>query len=241
MVSNALLKRMPPAELQQLLSASELVTLVPRQVIHHYQLPMTHVYFVEHGLVSIAAKIGPEKFMEVWLVGAEGMVGAPLMLAQHAEPLYRRTVQVGGAAFRIAIDAFRPMLPHLPSLQRLLNAHLAAVLVQTSQAGACNAAHRLEQRLARWLLMARRGLERDDIPLTHGILAQLLCVRRASITDCLDHLERQAIVRTDRGLVVILDHRRLIDLCCNCFRIMDREYDRQLSWFPAHLSQGIMA
>jgi len=182
MVRNALLNRLPAVELQQLLASSELVTLAPRQVLHHYKLPMTHVYFVEHGLVSIAAKVGPEKFVEVWLIGSEGMVGVPLILAPNSEPLYRRTVQVGGDAFRIRSGSFRQLVPHLPILRGLLNAYLSAVLVQTAQAGACNAAHPLRQRLARWLLLARRSLQSKDVPLTHGALAHLLGVRRASIT-----------------------------------------------------------
>ncbi|CCD91555.1 putative transcriptional regulator, Crp/Fnr family [Bradyrhizobium sp. ORS 375] len=190
---------------------------------------MEHVYFVENGLVSVAAKIGPEKFTEVWLIGTDGMVGAPLALAHNSEPLYRRTVQVGGDALRIASGPFRQMLTHLPNLQRLLSAYLSAVLVQTSQAGACNAAHPLKQRLARWLLLARRGLESDAIPLTHSILAQLLCVRRASITECLDHLERLALIRTDRGLIVVQNPGGLMSICCDCFRIIEREYERQLA------------
>jgi CRP-like cAMP-binding protein len=231
MVRNALLQLLPAPELHELLLAGELVPLVPRQVLHHYKLPLEHIYFIEHGLVSVAAKIGPETFTEVWLAGADGMVGATLALADSTEPLYRRTVQVGGQALRIKTRQFRDLLMSLPQLRAVLNAYLAAVLVHTSQSGACNAAHPLKQRLARWLLLARRALASDEIPLTHAILAQLLSVRRASITDCLDRLERDQLIRTDRGLIAILSHRELLKTSCDCFRIIDREYERQLASF----------
>lgn len=228
MVCNALLTKIPAIELRRLLSAAELVPLAPRQILHHYKLPMKHVYFVEHGLVSVAAKIGPEKFAEVWLIGSDGMVGAPLILAPHTEPLYRRTVQVAGDAFRIASGPFRQMLPHLPNLGGFLNAYLSAILIQTAQAGACNAAHPLKQRLARWLLLARSSLGSDELALTHGTLAELLCVRRASITDCLDHLAGLGLIRLDRGLITIMDHGLLAHFCCDCFKIIDHEYKRQV-------------
>lgn len=128
---NALLNRIPAVELRRLLSASELVTLVPRQVLHHSKLPIKDVHFVEHGLVSVTAKT----FTEVWLIGTDGMVGVPLILALHNEPLYRRTVQVAGDAFRIASEPFRQMLPSLPNLRRLLDAYLSTV--RSNSPGRC--------------------------------------------------------------------------------------------------------
>ena len=97
-VLNKLLRLIPDDELFRLLDVCDRVRLAPRQVLHHYMLPMEHVYFVESGLVSVAARVSREKFVEVWLIGSErGLVGAPVVLAAKASlPLHRRTVSGDG-------------------------------------------------------------------------------------------------------------------------------------------------
>lgn len=227
--SNRLLRAIPADELSRVLSISERVRLFPRQVLHHYKLPMDYVYFPESGLVSVGAKVGREKFVEVWLIGSEGLVGLPVLLGSGAEPLHRRTVQVGGHALRISVREFREAVIELPALRSVLHAYLGVVLVQTSQSGACNSTHNLKHRLARWLLLARSSLNADDIPLTHSVLAQLLGVRRASVTECLEGLESKGLIKTKRGLISISRSSDLAEICCDCFRLIDQEYDRQLA------------
>ena len=226
---NRLLRAIPVDELSQVLSISERVQLVAHQILHDYRLPMDHVYFVESGLVSVAAKVGHEKFVEVWLIGSEGMVGAPVVLGSATEPLHRRTVQVGGQALRIRTAEFRKAMESLPAFRKALHAYLNVVLSHTSQSGACNSTHDLKHRLARWLLVARACLNADDIPLTHTVLAQLLGVRRASVTECLEHLEGQGLINNKRGHITICNSNALEDVCCDCFRLIEREYEQQLA------------
>jgi len=226
---NRLLLAIPADELSWVLSISERVQLTPHQILHEYMVPMDHVYFVESGLVSVGAKVGRDKFVEVWLTGSQGMVGVPVVLGAGAEPLHRRTVQVGGQALRIGTRDFRQALESLPAFRKALHAFLNVVLSQTSQSGACNSTHSVKHRMARWLLVARSGLNADDIPLTHGVLAQLLGVRRASVTECLDHFESQGLINTKRGKIVICNSSDLREICCDCFRMIDREYEQQLA------------
>jgi CRP-like cAMP-binding protein len=190
---------------------------------------MEYAYFIDQGLVSVAAKVGPEKFVEVWLIGSEGFVGAPLVLGGGTDPLHRRTVQVAGYARRIRVNDFRRLLTELPAFSAVLSRYLVVVLVQTSQAGACNSTHQLRQRLARWLLLARNAMGVDEIPLTHGVLGQLLGVRRASITACLEALEAEGLVSKRRGAINIENLSELERVCCECFRLIDREYQRQMA------------
>ena len=93
-----------------------------------------------------------------------------------------------GEALRIKTSEFCRLLEFLPHLRSVVDRYLAVVLAQTSQSGACNSYHDLKQRLARWLLIARSATEEDEMPLTHGVLAELLGVRRASVTECLEVL-----------------------------------------------------
>nr|WP_283818016.1 Crp/Fnr family transcriptional regulator [Bradyrhizobium jicamae] len=189
---------------------------------------MEYVYFVERGLVSVAARVEREKFVEVWLIGSEGLVGAPIALAADAAPLHRRTVQVTGEALRIKTPEFCGLLDSLPHLRSVVDRYLAVVLGQTSQSGACNSFHDIRQRLARWLLIARSAMDDNEIPLTHGVLAELLGVRRASVTDSLEALQTDGTVTTRRGSVKIENPVELSRLCCGCFKLIEREYRRLL-------------
>jgi CRP-like cAMP-binding protein len=227
-VSNRLLRLIPDDELLRVLDACERVRLTPRQVLHHYMLPMEHVYFVERGLVSVAARVGREKFVEVWLIGSEGLVGAPVVLATGAAPLHRRTVQLAGDALRIKTSEFCELLECLPHLHSVVEKYLAVVLAQTSQSGACNSYHSLKQRLARWLLTAQNATGEDEMQLTHQVLAELLGVRRASVTECLEVLQNDGTIATRRGSVKIEDPTELSKLSCDCFRLIEREYRRHL-------------
>lgn len=225
-VQNKLLRLIPTDELSRILKLCESIRLVPRQILHHYKLPMEYIYFVESGLVSVGARVGRDKFVEVWLIGSEGLVGAPVVLAANAAPLHRRTVQVAGEALRIRTREFCEILDSLPLLRSIVERYLAVVLAQTSQSGACNSYHGLKHRLARWLLVARSALADDGIPLTHGVLAELLGVRRASVTECLEVLQNDGTISTKRGLVKVENYAELSSLCCNCFRLIEGEYHR---------------
>jgi CRP-like cAMP-binding protein len=226
---NRLLRAIPVDELSQALSISERVQLHAHQILHEYMVPIDHVYFIESGLVSVAAKVGHDKFVEVWLVGSEGMVGAPVVLGAATEPRQRRTVQVDGRALRIRTPEFRKAMEILPTFRKTVHAYLNVVLFQASQSGACNSTHNLAHRLARWLLVARSCLDADDIPLTHGVLAQLLGVRRASVTECLEQFESQGLINTKYGQITIGNSDRLGEICCECFSLIAGEYERQLA------------
>jgi CRP-like cAMP-binding protein len=226
---NRLLRTIPADELSRVLSISERVKLTAGQVLHDYLVPMDHVYFVETGLVSVAAKVGHEKFVEVWLIGSDGMAGVPVILGAGVKPLHRRTVQVDGQALRIRTREFREAVEMLPAFRQALHSYLDVVLSRASQSGACNANHSLHHRLARWLLVARSCLNGDDIPLTHTVLSELLGVRRASVTECLERFENQGLIQTKRGHIIICKSDDLADVSCDCFRMIGGEYEQKLT------------
>lgn len=233
-VRNRLLQRIPTRELAVIISAAERVELKPRQVLHHWRLPMDHVYFVETGLVSVSAKVDDGRFIEAWLIGSEGMVGAPYLLSpDDTSPPHRRVVQVGGTALRLQTGAFLASLDQLPMLRVLLLRYINVVLTQTSQAGACNSLHSVKQRLARWLLLAERALDSPELPLTHAVLAQLLGVRRASVSECLDAFERDGSITNTRAAITIRDKALLEQAVCSCVGLIQREYDRQIERFSS--------
>jgi len=226
---NRLLQLMPQDEFTLLRTKSEEVPLVARQVLHHWRLPMEYVYFLERGLVSVSARIDESEFVEAWLIGSEGMIGAPLVLTHDETPPHRRVVQVGGSALRLPAREFLSLLQQLPTFRKILLRYIDVVLVQTSQSGACNAVHSLKNRLARWLLVAANALQEESLPLTQDVLSQLLGVRRASVTECITHLERDGCIRCSRRLITITNRQVLRAASCSCVDLIDKEYRRQLS------------
>ena len=226
---NRLLSAIPEQELAVLLQNAEKVAIKPRQVLHHWRLPLDYVYFIERGLVSVSARVDDDDFVEAWLVGSEGMVGSPLVLAEEGQPTpHRRIVQMGGEAIRISARDFLAVLPTLPFTRRLLQRYVQVVLFQTSQFGACNAAHAVRERLVRWLLVARDCIESDDLPITHEVLSQLLGVRRATVTQVIEALHREGLIRTARGLISVVDAAALQAASCACYGLVRREYQRQI-------------
>jgi CRP-like cAMP-binding protein len=227
---NRLLRLLPKEEFQSIKSRAEEVRLRPRQILHHWRSSLEHVYFITDGLVSVSAKVGENDYVEAWLIGSEGAVGALLLLTGQAHaPPHRRIVQVGGSALRLSAPDFLELANRLPTFRQVLHRYLAVVVVQTSQSGVCNAVHSLKQRLARWLLVACQSLDDHNLPLTHDVLSRLLGVRRASVTECLSDLEDQGVISTHRGHIEITNPDLLRQISCACFQMIHREYARQLT------------
>ena len=225
---NQLLQALSPEDIGVLAPQLKRVTLRPRQLLHVSRTPMERVYFIENGLISVSGPTGQGKMVEAWLIGSEGMSGIPILL-HDAEPPLQRAVQVGGEAFEIDPDELRAAIDTSPGIRRILLRYVAFVLLQTVQTGICNANHDVEQRLSRWLLVARDALGEDRVPLTHRALARILGVRRASVTNCLGLLEKRGAIQVSRGVVVASDPRLLNEIACDCTRFIKREYQRLIT------------
>jgi len=225
-VRNRLLRRLPHREMQSLMRRIERVEIRPRQILHHWNMPMRDVYFVEQGLVSVSVKISRDCAVEGWLIGSEGMTGVPVLFGDRENPPFRRVVQVGGQALRIAVHDLLAAMDELETLRGLLLRYAQFVLCQSSQWGACNAHHSLKQRMGRWLLAASDALESDYLPVTHQLLARLLGVRRAGVSECLNAMEARRIIRNTRSLIQITEPEALRAVSCDCHRLIQRDYRR---------------
>jgi CRP-like cAMP-binding protein len=213
---NLLLRALPLESLERLWPQLESVPLQPKRVLHYPQTPMKHLYFPEEGLVSIVAHAGEGKSIEGWLVGREGFIGIPILLGEDV-PSHRRVVQIGGSALRIRADAMQQAMEDMRPVRDLFLYYVHVVLMQTAQLSACNAAHSVQQRVARWLLMAQDHSGKDALPLTHDILARMLGIRRATVTDCIISLERSGMLEKARSLIQIVDRDRLKEAACPCY------------------------
>jgi CRP-like cAMP-binding protein len=167
--------------------------------------------------VSVLASTDTRNAVEVWLVGREGVVGSAALLGMSTTPL-RYLVQIGGSALRIDVDDLRQAVAELPQLRTLLLDDLHATLLRSSQSTACSLSHSFRQRLARWLLTAQDRSDRDEFRITHDLLARLLGVRRATVSETIKSLEGRGILARMRGLIKIRDRDRLEEVSCRCYR-----------------------
>ena len=157
--------------------------------------------------------------VEIATVGPEGMVGLPVFLSDE-QVAHRAFVQVPGEGARIAADAFRRLIPRCPVLNHLLLRYTLALLHQIGQNAACNRIHLVEERCARWLLMSHDRVQEDSFPLTQEFLAQMLGVRRPTVSIAGGMLARAGVVTYTRGQITILDRAGLEAAACECYRII---------------------
>src|SRR4029079_7700506 len=205
-IRNRLLRKINLEDWDLLGPHLEEVALKERQVIEVPGKPITHAYFLESGVASVVAVDGEDHRIEVGVIGFEGVTGVPLIMgdsrAQHSTYM-----QIGGAGHRIAQQALCEAMAKSEGLRGLLLKSAQAFMMQTAHTALANGRAKLEQRLARWLLMALDRLTSDTVPLTHEFLAVMLGVRRAGITVAIHGFERRGLVTTRRGQLTIVDRR----------------------------------
>jgi len=211
---NRVLMSLTERDLALLQAHFEYVELPVRFRIETPNKPISHVYFVERGIVSVVTT-GPKRLpIEVAVVGYEGFTGVAVVLGGDRSPL-DTYVQVAGQGYRIDVDALQRAIADSPTLANLLNRFSQAFITQISQTALANGRAKLEERLARWLLMAQDRLQSDDLPLTHEFLALMLAVRRPGVTVELSKLQVQGLLRVRRGAITIEDRQGLLKIATN--------------------------
>jgi CRP-like cAMP-binding protein len=204
---NRILSRLSADDKALLKPNLEPVELALRQVLETPNKPIKHSYFIEYGLASIIASNG-HKQLEVGLVGCEGMTGVPIVLGNDRSP-HETFIQVAGHGQRIAADKLREAIAQSRSVELALLSFAHSFLNQTANTALSNGTSTVEERLARWLLMANDRLRGDEVPLTHEFLALMLGVRRAGVTVALHYLEQRALISLARKQIVITDRKGL--------------------------------
>lgn len=207
-----------PTTSRDWLQTLEQVTLSPGTVLYEPDETIEHVYFLNSALVSIVSMNSEGSTVEIGLVGHEGMVGVPAILGGVTP--YRAIVQMGGDAFRIRGQRLYDEFRRNPFLRDLLLKYTNAFLIQIAQSSICNCYHTLQERLCRWLLVARDAVRTDVLVLTHDVIARLLGTRRASVTVAAGLLQRAGLIKISRGQMTILDPHGLEAMSCECYGIV---------------------
>jgi CRP-like cAMP-binding protein len=207
---NRLLAALSPEDFALLEPRLEPLTLKTRQMLEPPNKSIKHSYFITSGLASVIAIGKNGDRLEVGMIGREGMTGIPVVLGNDRSP-NETFIQVEGTGSRIAADDLRQAMQQSASLSRVLLNFVNAFLIQTSRTALSNGTATLEERLARWLLMAQDRLGGERVPLTHEFLSLMLGVRRAGVTGALNQLDRKGVIRLSRGRIEIIDREGLIN------------------------------
>jgi len=210
----------------------EAVTLKFRQRLETANRRTATVFFIEDGLASVVAVgRGERRQAEVAVVGREGMSGIPVILGIERSP-HDTFMQVEGRGRCIGASVLCELLDKSPSLRASLARYAHAFMVQAGHTALANAQGKIEERLARWLLMAHDRLEGDDLHLTHEFLSIMLGVRRAGVTTALHQLERTALISTVRGCITVLDRDGLVACTNGLYGVPEAEFERVFADHP---------
>jgi CRP-like cAMP-binding protein len=224
-VANRILGSLQQPMLEDLLPELEPVDLTLRQVIYKVDAPVTNLYFVERGLVSLVKTMKDGRTVEIGAVGIEGVTGSNSLFGVN-NALLESVVQIPGTALRINRDSLLSKMARNEVLRDMLIRYTHFSVSGIAQTAACNRLHSLEERCCRWLLIAHDSAQSDTFPLTHEFLALMLGTQRSGLSLIAKVLQMAGYIRYSRGQVTVKDRAGLEATSCECYRTLRVQADR---------------
>jgi CRP-like cAMP-binding protein len=224
---NLLLRAFAEDDLNALKSKLELIHVRSSQLLRDAYAPATHMYFPITAVVSLLYVMEDGDIAEVAAVGKEGMVGVHALSGVGATPC-RVEVRSGGLAYRIAVSAIRTESERAFGIYRVMVLYTQALMTQVAQSALCTRYHSISQQLCRWLLIAHDQLASEEIVVTQQLIANMLGVRRESVTEAAGKLQGAGLIRQRRGRITVLDRHGLEKHSCECYSTICREFGRLL-------------
>jgi CRP-like cAMP-binding protein len=222
---NRLLAALPAAERERVIELLEPVSLTFKQLLYEPNQPIMHVYFPLSCVTSLLVDMQDGGVVEIGTTGNEGIVGLPVFLGATSTP-GRAITQIPGAALRMPASRFTDVVLRLDgALYHVLQRYTQALFVQTAQGAACNKLHNQEQRFCRWVLMMHDRVGSDSFPLTHAFIAQMLGVRRATVSEVAAAMQTAGLIQYHRGTMTIRDRAGLEAASCECYGVIRAEFD----------------
>jgi CRP-like cAMP-binding protein len=202
-----------------------IIDLIQKEAVFDGGHPAEHVYFPHEGVISIVATDAEGSAVEVATVGREGMTGIALVLGSDTMSS-DAMVQVSGRGTRMDAVAFRDAIEASTTLRKQMLRYVLAVFTQVSQNAACNQLHAINTRCARWLLTTHDRVSGDTFELTQEYLAMMLGVTRPSVSAAAAALQKAGLIRYSRGVINVLNRAGLEEASCECYRIIEDEFER---------------
>jgi CRP-like cAMP-binding protein len=224
---NRLLLALPSRDLRKLMSHLEHIPCGREQILVEVDSPLDHVFFPDSGVVSVMAVYSDGSTIEMATIGREGCAGVKAVFGTSKSSA-RYWVQIPGSATKMSRAAFIRAVRQMPSFRSLVYAYVQAFIEQILISGACNGAHGLQERLARWLLVMRDRSDEDTLPITQDLLAEMLGVQRPTITNAARELERKGLIKRGRKEITILNRPGLMKASCECYQLLRTRFASHL-------------
>ena len=239
---NLLLRRLSGEERSWVDANATVVNLLPRVQLYEHRQRLRHVYFPLSASVAVMRDLMDGSSAQVGIIGNEGVVAYGALIDGRVVNS-RAIVQVPGAFARFDVGAMQDWVLERPQFRALLMHYGHALLSHTMQNVICTNFHQVRQRLALLLLQTIDRVPDHVLPLTQDIIADMLGVRRATVSEIESRLQTQGIIRYQRGKIEILDRDALAALACECYGVIRAEYDRfmQDAPYPRALSAPRLA
>jgi CRP-like cAMP-binding protein len=189
--------------------------------LHERRARIEYAHFPNRGMVSLVIVTKEGKSVEVGVLGNEGFTGAPLAVGLRRSTV-AEVVQIAGDGFRVGMTPLQRVLRSAPQLQAMLSRYAVLQGMQVAQTAACNRLHAVEQRLARWLLLAQDRVDSGQLNLTHDFLAMMLGTDRPSVSLAAAAMQKKRVIEYTRGAVKILNRKRLEGFACECYGVIQQ-------------------
>jgi len=220
-IRNRILLSLPENEFRSIRPHLEAIELPHHLSLYEPGQPLEFVHFPNDGLVSLVVVLSGGKTVEAGIVGNEGLVGLPALVGLERSPL-REVVQIAGDGFRCTAAKAKEILPSCPKFLRTVERYAVILGLQVAQTAGCNRLHDVEQRLARWLLMALDRVSSAVLPITHDFLATMLGTDRPSVSLAAGLLQKKQIIEYSRGSVKVLNRSELEKSACECYAVIQQ-------------------
>ncbi|MCK1715074.1 MULTISPECIES: Crp/Fnr family transcriptional regulator [unclassified Bradyrhizobium] len=224
-IGNRLLAALPPADLGLLTPYFQKVSFEPDAVLVRSGDELDPVYFPHSGAIAFMLDMPDGQTVATTLMGREGALASFSVLGPSLSSV-TAVARVAGTASLISAAKFRAAYAQSAAIRNVVQLHARALLLQLQHVAACNALHRVDGRMARWLLQLHDRVPDDLLPVTQEALAQLLGVRRTTVTLTMSKLRKAGAVPSDRRGFVEIDRARLESVACDCYALMQRKIDR---------------
>lgn len=218
--ANKILGALSAKELEQLAPKLKPLKFKVEETFHQPLDPIRDVYFPASGIISLITLLEDGMSVEVAVVGSEGVVGISTVMGAESSTNEALT-QSDGDAVKIRATDLREHFDQSPALREALLQYAHYLLIQISQNAACNRAHTVEQRLARWLLLTHDRLDGDKFIFTQEFMSRMLGVRRAGVSVAANTLRQAGLIGYSRGSITMIDRSGLEAAVCECYRAIE--------------------
>ena len=226
--ANYLLNAVPTEQYAHLLANLEPVTLALGQCLHEPGHDLSYVYFPIDCIVSLLHVMNNSTSAEIAVVGYEGVVGVSSFMGDRITH-NRAVIQNAGTAYRLKASVMQAAFDEGGPLQKGLLCYTQALIAQMSQTAACNRHHTLEQQLCRWVLLTIDRMRSDEMKMTEELVANMLGIRLGSVSEITEKLQFARLITYTDGRIAVLNRAELEILVCECYGVVEAEYERLLS------------